>query len=198
MSEIMLESTCKIVRWQHDTLLKVTGDLNAAQFYWRPGPQAPPIGWHLWHVARWTDRVRTAFPRAGGEPYRQIWDIEALALRYELDPAQLGLLQCGEGMDHEAAAQLPREIGQENILAYARRTFAAMDEAMGRLTTADAEWMRPNCRPYITENKRVISAPAKVTPLFGELTFLCSHGARHLGMIEALRGAQGMHGTASA
>ena len=40
------------IHWHHGALLKVTSDLKQEQFNWRPGPKAPPIGWHLWQIAR--------------------------------------------------------------------------------------------------------------------------------------------------
>jgi hypothetical protein len=129
---------------------------------------------------------------------RQIWDVDQLALRYELDPSTLGVIGCGEGMAHEAAARLPQEIGQQHILAYSRRAFSALDEAVDELTPTEIEWERPNCRPYaVNEQKKIMPAAPHVEPLFGDLIFHINHAGRHLGMIEALRGAQGFWGTAS-
>ena len=40
------------VHMSHTLLLEITEKLTEAQFCWEPGPEAPPIGWHLWHMAR--------------------------------------------------------------------------------------------------------------------------------------------------
>jgi hypothetical protein len=199
MTNSMLEYTRTRIHWHHAALLKVTSDLTPEQFSWRPGPQAPPIGWHLWHIARWADRVQLAFPTHGEPERRQIWEEEGLAERWGLDSSTLGILQAGEGMGHEAAAGIPEQIGQENILHYAERCFARFHEAMDRLTPEDIEWVRPNTQPYrVTEGRQLVSAPAAETPLASDLAYQLTHAARHLGMIEALRGVQKMHGTASA
>ena len=56
MSNTMLKYSCNTIHWLHEALLRVTEELTPEQFCWLPGPEAPPIGWHLWHIARWADR----------------------------------------------------------------------------------------------------------------------------------------------
>ena len=46
-------------------LLPVTDDLTDEQLSKRPSQTAPPIGWHLWHIARWADRFQASFPKRG-------------------------------------------------------------------------------------------------------------------------------------
>ena len=199
MSNTMLTYTCNTIHWFHEAILQVTDDLTFEQFTWLPGPEAPPIGWHLWHIARWADRVQTAMPERNGVHRQQIWEANELTRRYELDPTTLGVVGCGEGMAFEAAARLPQAIGQENILSYARQAFAGLDVAVDELTPEEIEWVRPNCRPYaVTADKQIVAALPQEEVLFGELAFHIRHAGRHLGMIEGLRGAQGFFGTASA
>ena len=198
MSDTMLVQTKNGIRWIHTRLLAVTADLPEEQFLWRPGPMAPPIGWHLWHIARWADRFQTMFPPADGVERRQLWEVEGLAQQWDLDPSTLGPLQSGEGMDHEAAARLPRQIGRDNIVDYARRTFDLVDRDLELVTEADVDWVRPNIAAWkVDEDGRVVAAPAAETPLATDLYYHYRHAARHLGMIEGLRGVQGLHGTAS-
>ena len=66
------------------------------------------------------------------------------------------------------------------------------------MTEADLDWVRPNIAAWkLDEDGRVVAAPAAETPLVTDLYYHYGHAARHLGMIEGLRGAQGIHGTAS-
>jgi hypothetical protein len=198
MSDSMIERVFSAIDWCHDKLLQVTAELTAEQFLWRPGPEAPPIGWHLWHIARYADRVQASFPSTGNGTRQQIWEVEELALRWELDPATLGPIQGGEGMEHRAAAALPQQIGQASIADYARRSFAFYNGVGDDLTPLALDRMRPSPYAYKgTEDGRVIADPTKESTLGSDLVQHLSHVSRHLGMIEALRGAQALHGTAS-
>ena len=40
----------------HRALLKFAEGLTDEQLARQPSPAAPPIGWHIFHVARWADR----------------------------------------------------------------------------------------------------------------------------------------------
>ena len=46
----------------HQRLLEIVDDLSEPQLIWRPGPHAPSIGFHLWHMARWADRLQATLP----------------------------------------------------------------------------------------------------------------------------------------
>ena len=45
-------------RLAHQRLLALVADLTDDQLRWRPGPHAPGIGFHLFHLARWAERDR--------------------------------------------------------------------------------------------------------------------------------------------
>ena len=183
------------IRSTHQSLLEVARDLTDEQLARRAARHAPPIRFHLWHIARWADRLQAALPtmtpqlagrlRAGQE----IWDAEALAARWGIPPAALatdvlgGDAQAGVGLDDDASAALPLP-AKELLLEYARRAFAAADEAVAAVDDADL--------------------PVRCTDLYGErgsvgkvLTVHLTHANRHLGMIEALRGVQDLRGTAT-
>jgi hypothetical protein len=199
MSDSMIDRTFWLIDWSHQKLVQVTEDLTEEQFCWRPGPQAPPIGWHLWHMARWADRVQAAFPASNGDDLRsEIWEEEKLALRWELDTSELGPCQAGEGMAHEAAAELPKWIGQSAILDYARRAFARFDGLQAWVTQHDLDEIRPSPYAYaVTEDGRVVADPSAATMLGSDLAWHMNHVCRHLGMIEGLRGAMELNGTAT-
>jgi hypothetical protein len=75
----------------HALLLKATAPLDKRDFSRRFGATAPPIGWHLWHVARWADRVQASLPRASDaddhqpNPNDGLWEQEGLAAEWDLD-----------------------------------------------------------------------------------------------------------------
>jgi hypothetical protein len=182
----------------HRMLLALTEELPEAQFCWVPGPMAPPIGWHLWHIARWADRVQASFPAASGAPSAQIWEEEELVHRWELDRAMLGPLQVGLGMQPQAANRLVQDVGQARHLDYARRSFGACDAAVARLQPGDFELPRVSVKAFCFGGRwDPMEAPPGETTVASELMFHSHHGGRHLGMIEALLGVQGLDGTAS-
>ncbi len=188
----------------HALLLKATEPLDETDFSRRFGATAPPIGWHLWHVARWADRVQASLPRASDaedhqpNPNNGLWEQEGLAAEWDLDPGTLGTLEEGSGMDHEDAAALPVKVGKANVVDYAKRAFAQLDDA---LQTLDAEQFgdaRTSVMEYEIRNGQINKARGKETTLAADLAFPLSHINRHLGMIEALPGLLDEDGTITA
>ena len=173
----------------HAQVLQLTGDLPERALRWRAGPRAPAIRFHLWHLARWADKVQaslpTLTPELGGRlaAAEEIWAVQALAIRWGLTPGQLGDSDTGMGLDDEASAALPLP-DRDELLAYARRAFATTERSLATIEAAD------------------LVAPC--TDLYGNpnvvgdvLLSHLGHVNRHLGMVEALRGVQGMSGTAT-
>lgn len=172
----------------HAWLLHATEDLQEDVLRSQAGPRAPSIRFHLWHIARWADKVQASLPtltpalrRLG--PAEEIWTVEGLAARWGLTASQLGEGETGMGLDDAVAAALPLP-ARDALLGYARRAFGAVEERASLLGTAD------------------LVAPC--TDLYGGANVVgdvllshLTHVSRHLGMIEALRGVQGMHGTAT-
>ena len=198
-TDVLIERTIARIRMTHRWLITATEDLTEAQFTWLPGPQAPPIGWHLWHMGRWADIIQSTLPDKDGRLEPQFWQKDELHLRWELDPSLLGPLQTGEGMAHEHAAAIPHQLGKQIITEYAQTCFAALDSKLDLLSPADVYATRRSVQAYrITEDRCVVAAPAPEVPLAADLTFHFSHASRHLGMMEALRGVLGFHGTISA
>ncbi len=71
----------------------VLEDLTADQLTWRPGPDANPIGWLVWHLLRvQDDHLADAFGR------EQVWLAQRYAGRFELpyDDAAHGYGQTSE------------------------------------------------------------------------------------------------------
>ncbi len=199
MSQSLSEVTIARILMTHQMLIQLTEALSEAQFGWQPGPQAPPIGWHLWHMARWADRVQASFPTVSGDTECEIWEAEQLLQRWELDGATLGALQTGTSMNHQTATRLVHDVGQLRLLDYARRSFAALDAIVTRLQPDEFDTTRTSVRAFrINEQRRAVAAPAPETTMASDLMFHLHHASRHLGIIEGLIGAQGLDGTASA
>jgi hypothetical protein len=173
----------------HRRLLEIVDDLSEPQLNWRPGPRAPSIGFHLWHMARWADRLQATLPRMAITPSQpsdtayELWETDRLARRWGWQAATLGYGQSGMEMSDEMAADL--KLPNKQALAdYARQAFAAADHAVGLLEDHQLE-------------DRGVDVYGQESSVGYVLLVHLSHASRHLGMIECLRGVQGLRGTAT-
>ena len=197
--------TKEIAAWldnTHSWLRNATEDLSDEQMAQQPGPEAPPIGWHLFHLARWADRLQASFQ---SESSRQglildtIWVRENLAQEWGLNPEDLGWLQTGSGMD-VAVAVTVAELGADKLLGYTRRTVTAVEEVIARLNDDNLQQKRWSIFPQL---QWPLGEVWQVTgdreqTIMSDFLFHISHVSRHLGMIEGLRGAMfSMAGTAT-
>jgi hypothetical protein len=184
--------TLMILERQHKThrrLLEIVEDLSESQLDWRPDAHAPSIGFHLWHMARWADRLQSTLPAMLLAPAQaidiaqEIWETDALAQQWELQVATLGYGQTGMEMSDEMAVDLklpPKHV----LVEYARAAFAAADRAVGALEDQQLE-------------QRGVDIYGQENSVGYVLLVHLSHASRHLGMIECLRGVQGLRGTAT-
>ena len=177
-------------------LLAVVAPLDESQIRARGG-NATSIAFNLWHVARWADWLQCTLTssteglrtRLGARD--EIWASEGLATRWGLAAATLGNAQTGMGMDEEMSAALPLPPKAE-LVAYAERAFAAVDAVLVSLDDAllDAPVIVPRDRaPWMS--------PATPRTVLHWILIYLDHGARHLGMVETLRGIAGLRGTAT-
>jgi uncharacterized damage-inducible protein DinB len=173
----------------HRRLLEVVDDLSEEQLNWRPGSHAPSIGFHVWHMARWADRLQATLPsmttsraqRLG--PVREIWEADALAQRWGWRADALGYGQTGMEMGDEMAVDLKLP-HKDALLEYARHAVAVADRAVGAIVDDQLE-------------ERGIDIYGQENSVGYVLLVHLSHASRHLGMIECLRGVQGLRGTAT-
>ena len=156
----------------------VVADLTEEQLRWQPNPTTPAIRFHLFHIARWADVLEQLV--SGAE--HQIWHAEAVARQWGLDPTALGLGESGALLDDAAAQQLPFP-DRVLLLAYCGRVLARADTVLASVDEA----VLSRETPEGGENPTVEAAIADQL----------SHTARHLGMIECLKGVQGLPGTAT-
>ena len=156
----------------HDLLLKVTEDLTDEQFSQQPSPFAPPIGWHLWHITRWADRIHTKLD----ENNTELWTQNKLVTAWGLQPARLGRLETGIEMAIADAVTVAG-VGSNAHLNYSRQVFDSFHAAMSAFDDDE-----------LLETHLSVFGDQKMT-LIDTLIFHLRHTGRHLGMIEALRGA---------
>ena len=161
----------------HRQLLDAASASTDADLLWRPSPTSPPIAFHLWHAGRWADRWAEA---VGGAPQR--WHREGLTAKWGF-PAAQGQGNTGMLLPDEEAAALPFP-GRDQLTTYLRGAFNDLEQAVGAL------------------DDETILAPADdllgdKAPLADSLIRHLAHVNRHLGMVEALRGLRGGHGTAT-
>jgi uncharacterized damage-inducible protein DinB len=164
-----------VCRW----ILECVQDLSDEQLAWQPSSTAPSIRFHLFHIARCADFMHCAIT----ESDRQVWHQESIAAQWGLDPAQLGLAEMGATLDGDAAMQLALP-DKQRLLDYAERVLVATDESLSRIDDAEFRRVVPN---YVRRPETVGYA----------VTDQLEHLSRHLGMIEAMRGFQGLDGTAT-
>ena len=177
------------VREIHALVLAVTTDLTEDQLAWRAGLHAPSIRFHLWHLARWADLVQANLPAMSPDlaarlgPGQEIWEREGLAASWGLSTTELSFRATGMGLNDDGAANLPLP-ERADLLDYAGRAFAAVDRAVDVVDDT----------LFVVAGRDLLAREGTVgTAILNHLL----HVSRHLGMIEALRGVQGLRGTAT-
>jgi hypothetical protein len=165
----------------HKFVLGLAESLDDEQLRWRPVGYSTSIGFHLWHLARESDYLKAAlnqyYPQLGpdfGEPV-EIWQAESLGAMWGF-PADLGQTGVGTGLSDETAAALPIPPKAE-LLGYLRRAYAGVEAYVELLDSryARAEDADDELRPRLERVRANL------------LVFLL-HDARHLGMMECLKG----------
>jgi hypothetical protein len=177
------ETLLRFYRLAHERLLKAAEELSPEQFAWSAGPSLHSVAWQLWHAARWDDVLASYFHRAlSQDPRTQVWERESLADRWSLPSGSMGRRDTGTEMSNEAAEEI-RFPGQKEVVGYARLAFAYAEEGIELIPDA------------------LLLAVAKDDPdgdtqLDNVLIYL-EHLSRHLGMIESIRGLQGLVGSST-
>jgi len=161
----------------HRQLVEAAQACSDEDLAWRPGPTSPPIAFHLWHAGRWADRWAEA---VGGKPQR--WHREELTTKWEF-PAEQGKGDTGMEIPDQEAALLPFP-PRDALATYLRGAFSDLEQAVGALDDES----------ILREADNLLGETAS---LDDSLIRHLSHVSRHLGMVEALRGLRGGHGTAT-
>lgn len=167
----------------HQLMDDLCGSLSDDQFAWQPRPGAPAINFHLWHIARFADIVQATVAPVVGLPGEEVWVREGLHAAWGMPAVEtLGWNSTGMGMADDATADLPYPAA--GLREYARRAFGAADAVCAALddATFDAQLTDYFDKPRFAGDV-----------LLGHL----SHASRHLGSMEALKGALGLDGSVS-
>ena len=174
--------------WSQQNLVAAVRATDASILRSRPAPSAPSIAFHAWHMARWADKYQSAMPawlagRAEDEFMPQIWFQDDVMRRWGLSDIETGDFGgTGAGLDDDASAALPLPDAPE-LLTYVEAAFGAF---LARVEAIHDDAL----------------LDVAITDLYGDestigdaIASATSHTDRHLGMIEALRGVLGEHGT---
>jgi DinB family protein len=180
----LTHSLLEDVRELHAGLVQSVEDLGEERFHARPGPKAPSIAFHLWHVGRWADLFQSGFPtfsKSDPRDRQQLWVARELPAAWDL-AGPLGVDDSGMGLDDDASASL-RLPEMDAVLGYARGAFDACEEVFA--TVHDADLLDRTGNLYDDDEWIVLD----------HFLWHAGHGGRHLGMIEALKGVLGVRGT---
>ena len=182
MRDVAFDEVLSGYRRTHASLLDVARKTNDALFHEVRGA-ANSIGFNLWHVARWDDslflglaqQVPALTSKLG--PTEPVWTRQGLAKAWGM-PAELGGGGAGTGLPRDDAQGL-RLPEPEVVIAYATEVFEGFSRTLERL---DPSMLALQASPGRTVGSRVF--------------YYWEHAARHLGMVEALRGVLGESGSA--
>ena len=184
MSDPIVKKILGTISWTQNRMIRETSSLTEAEFCQQPSPAAPPIGWHVWHIARWADILQASMT-----DLQEYWEKAELVVKFGLDPTKLGLLQMGSIQSPQEAAEVISTMGQDRLLEYARSAFDMTDAALKELALADLYTPRESILRIDWNATPLTEGKGAAVVLVEDLIFHSTHSQRHLGMIEALIGA---------
>ena len=173
----------------HKVVLEFGESLDEDQLHWRPKGYSTSIGFHLWHLARESDFLKTVLlertPQLGpdfGEA-KEIWAKESLAKKWGF-PTDLNAT-VGTGLSDEVAATLPIPPKVE-LMDYLKRSYGCLEQFIELLDER-----------YSTFENVEEELKKKLQNIRLNLLIFLSHDCRHLGMMECLKGLQTGFGSAT-
>ena len=184
----------------HSWLLRAGETVSQEQFSHAFSKDAPPLGWHLWHMARFVDRLQTKLIGvSSGELSMEVWYREGIASSWNLESNKLGVFETGMGQFPEDAHATIVKVGQSAIIDYAKVVFDRCNTTIGQLSDSDMDKMYFGMNDYSYDGHtgRVWASEPRESVIVEDLIFHLTHGGRHAGMMEALRGLLGTAGTLS-
>jgi hypothetical protein len=192
----MAETLARTYALNHRNALQAVGDLGEDQLYWRP-PRSNTIAFNIWHMARWADHLQSILStmtpalRERMDATDELWTRGRLAEKWGLPTTDLGSVQTGMGMDEDVSASLV--LPRHELFIYVNLAFAAGDHAVQKVRDEDL------AVPAELEAARApwLKSPAEYGTVGSWIVVSIRHESRHLGMIEALKGAAGLRGTAT-
>jgi hypothetical protein len=173
----------------HKVVLNFAEELTDEQLNWKPSGYSTSIGFHLWHLARESDYLKSAilhyYPglELGLDDEGEIWGKENLAQKWGFPIEAHETV--GTGLSDEVAAVLPIPQKAE-LLAYLRSSYTALENFIELLDTR-----------YTTFENLDEEITQKVQKTRLNLLVFLTHDCRHLGMMECLKGLQTGFGSAT-
>lgn len=175
-----LAARAKMVHGQMNDLV---AGLSQEQLDWQPRPGAPAIDFHLWHIARFADIVQATLAPLVGKPAEEVWVRDGLHSAWGMpDVATLGWNSTGMGMDDDLTDGLP--LPALGLREYARQAFSTADAVFAAFDDASAQAALTD---YFAKPRVAVDV------VIGHV----GHASRHLGSMEALKGAMGLTGSVS-
>ena len=163
--------------------MTVSEGLNADQFRWSAGPSLHSVAWQLWHCARWDDVLAAHINRdLGRDPQAQVWERESVAQSWSLTPGSMGRRDAGTDLADEDAEKI-KFPAQQDVIDYARRAFTFVEDAIAAIPD-----------DLLLE---VAKDDADGDTNLDNVIIYLEHLSRHLGMIESIRGLQGLAGSST-
>jgi hypothetical protein len=194
------QQTRERIHMVHHWLLRAGRSVTDEQFHHIFSPTAPPIGWHLWHIARFADVLQSKLNRQLHEnPVDDYWTSDAVALKWGVDGLGFGVFEAGLNQGHADAQNLIRMAGRGAVMDYSKLAFEACDQAIKQLTASQLAgrfYGLFNYR-YDRDSGAVWATDPVESLVAADLVFHGSHASRHMGMMEALTGLLGQAGTLS-
>lgn len=160
--ELLLDAFGRV----HEELPTIVDGLGPADLTWRPGPDANPIGWLLWHLARVQDDHLAALSTACGRDRTQVWaDWRArFALPYG-DDIGYGHTSAQVGEFHLEDPQL--------LVGYHEAVHRMTVEVVGELSPADyARIVDDSWDPPVTAAVRLVSVVNDTTAHIGQAAYV--------------------------
>jgi hypothetical protein len=173
----------------HKVILDFAGELTDEQLNWKPEGYSTSIGFHLWHLARESDYLKSALLQyyPGLEldisDTGEIWTNENLAQKWGF-PAEAHET-VGTGLSDEVAATLPIPQKAE-LMLYLRKSYETLEQFIELLDTK-----------YPAFEDLDDELTKKVQKVRLNLMVFLTHDCRHLGMMECLKGLQTGFGSAT-
>lgn len=184
----------------HEWLIRAGKVITPEHFIHLFSQDAPPIGWHLWHIARFADRLQSKLATVStGSEVVENWYRDGICAKWKLLPENLGVFETGMGQTHEHAHATIIQAGSNAIIDYAKDVFESCDIQVAQLSDADFEKTYYGILDYGYDatTGEVWATERKESIVAQDLIFHTTHASRHMGMMEALRGLLGTAGTLS-
>ncbi len=125
---------------EHEFLMEAVQDLTPEELAWRPGPEANPINWILWHMLRVEDMWIQFFIH--NQP--EIWERDGWNQKFGLPTRDNGF-----GHTPEQVAQFPA-LDLREILKYGEAVRAATLAYLKELAPEDYEVVPRERRPEMS------------------------------------------------